>query len=48
MAVASILVKNGYKVFQGKERKAPSSKAYVYFLDVEKVDTEKETKQDEG
>lgn len=37
MTVAAILVKNGYKVFQGKERKTPTSKSYVYFLEAEKV-----------
>lgn len=37
LAVASVLVKNGYKVYQGKERKTPTSKSYVYFLEAEKV-----------
>lgn len=37
MAVAAILVKNGYKVFQGKERKTPTSRSYAYFLEVAKV-----------
>ncbi len=37
MTVAAILVKNGYKVFQGKKRKTPTSKSYVYFLEAEKV-----------
>lgn len=37
MTVAAILVKNGYKVFQGKERKTPTSKSYIYFLEAEKL-----------
>lgn len=45
MTVAAILVKNGYRVSQGKCRKAPNSKAYVYFLDVEKAE---EAKPDES
>lgn len=40
MTVAAILVKNGYRVSQGKGRKAPNSKAYVYFLEAEKVSEE--------
>lgn len=40
MTVAAILVKNGYKVSQGKARKAPNSKSYIYFLDVEEVSEE--------
>lgn len=45
MKVASILVKNGYKVWQGKRRKTPTSKAYVYFIEAEKVE---EVKNGEG
>ena len=40
MTVAAILVKNGYRVAQGKGRKSPNSKAYVYFLEAEKVNEE--------
>lgn len=46
MIAAAILVKNGYRVNQGKCRKAPNSKAYVYFLEVEKVS--EEVKPDES
>lgn len=41
LKVASILVKNGYKVHQGKERKTPTSKAYVYYIEAEKLDDTK-------
>ena len=40
MAVAAILVKNGYRVRQGKERKSANSKAYVYFIEADKPDEE--------
>ena len=46
MTVAAILVKNGYRVNQGKERKSPTSKAYVYYLEAEKVSDE--VKHDES
>lgn len=38
LAVASILVKNGYKVSQGKER-IPGKKSYVYFVEYEETDS---------
>lgn len=44
--VAAILVKNGYRVRQGKKRKAPNGKAYVYFLEVDKPNEEE--KQNES
>ena len=46
MTVAAILVKNGYRVNQGKERKTPNGKAYVYFIEAEKVS--EEVRSDEG
>lgn len=45
MTVAAILVKNGYRVSQGKMRKGPTSKAYVYYLEADKVE---EVKSDES
>lgn len=33
--VASVLIKNGYKVFQGKRNKTPTGKALDYFLVIE-------------
>lgn len=38
MTVAAILVKNGYRVAQRKERKTPNGKAYMYFIEAEKVE----------
>nr|DAQ43542.1 MAG TPA: hypothetical protein [Caudoviricetes sp.] len=35
--VAAILVKNGYRVWQGKERKTPTGKAYTYYVEAEKL-----------
>ena len=32
--VAGILIKNGYTVSQGKEKKTPTGKTYEYFLTV--------------
>lgn len=32
--VAGILIKNGYTVSQGKEKKTPTGKVYDYFLTV--------------
>lgn len=37
MKVAAILVKNGYRVSQGKEPRAPKSKSYDYYLEVDDV-----------
>lgn len=48
LTVASILVKNGYKVYQSKERKAPTSRAYTYFIVAEKTDDQKGSKADES
>lgn len=48
LAVAAILIKNGYKVYQSKERKAPNSKAYVYYLVAEKTDDKKDDNCDES
>lgn len=36
LAIATLLVKNGYTVRQGKEPKSPSSKSYVYYVYAEK------------
>ena len=38
MTVAAILVKNGYRVFQTKQRKTPTGKTMIYVLDVKKVE----------
>jgi len=51
LTVAAILVKNGYKVWQGKERKTPTGKAYVYYLVAEKALYDRQTDEvtsDEG
>lgn len=37
LKVAAILVRNGYKVWQGKERKTPTGKSYTYFVEAEKL-----------
>lgn len=43
--VASVLIKNGYRVSQGKEKRSPSSKSYDYFLEFEDVrDKQEESK----
>lgn len=36
--VAGILIKNGYTVSQGKEKKTPTGKVYDYFLVVSRDD----------
>lgn len=36
--VAAILVKNGYKVNQVREKKTPTAKAYNYGLEIEETD----------
>lgn len=36
--VAGILIKNGYTVSQGKEKKSPTGKTYDYFLVVSRND----------
>lgn len=36
LAVANILIKNGYKVWQGKEKKTENGKSVDYFLCIEK------------
>lgn len=36
--VAGILIKNGYTVSQGKEKKTPTGKTYDYFLEVSRSD----------
>ena len=46
MTVAAILAKNGYRVSQGKGRKSPNSKAYVYYLEIDK--SNEEVKSDES
>lgn len=33
LTVAAILVKNGYTVRQGRERKGPNGKTYVYYIE---------------
>ncbi len=40
LAVAAILVKNGYRVSQGKEKKTPAGRAFVYYIEAQKVDEE--------
>ena len=40
LAVAAILVKNGYRVRQGKERKSENSRTYVYFIEADRTDKE--------
>lgn len=40
LKVAAILVKNGYKVWQGKERKTPTGKSYAYFIEAKEKDEE--------
>lgn len=37
LTVAAILVKNGYKVWQSKERRTPTGKAYTYYVEAEKL-----------
>lgn len=37
LTVAAILVKNGYRVWQSKERSTPTGKVYTYFVEVEKL-----------
>lgn len=37
LIVAGILVRNGYRVCQMKEKKTPNGKTVVYMLDAEKV-----------
>ena len=39
--VAGILIKNGYTVSQGKEKKTPTGKTYDYFLLVSRDDNAK-------
>lgn len=36
LAVATLLIKNGYTVRQGKELKSPTSKTYNYYVYAEK------------
>lgn len=40
LKVAAVLVKNGYKVWQGKERKTPTGKSYSYFIETEEKNEE--------
>lgn len=42
LAVAAVLVKNGYRVSQGKERTTPKGKSYTYFLEYEKAQKKEE------
>ena len=39
--VAGILIKNGYTVAQGKEKRSPTGKVYDYFLVVSKDDNDR-------
>ena len=39
--VAGILIKNGYTVSQGKEKRTPTGKTYDYFLLVSRDDNTK-------
>lgn len=40
LTVAAILIKNGYKVCQKKKRSSPTSKSYIYYLQVEEADND--------
>ena len=40
ITVAAIPVKNGYRVFQAKQKKTPTGKTTIYVLDVKKVEDE--------
>ncbi len=45
LKVAAVLIKNGYRVSQDKEKRTPTGKSYDYFLDCEDVrDKQKDTK----
>lgn len=35
LKVAAVLVKNGYKVCQGREKRTPTGKSYAYFIEAE-------------
>lgn len=51
LTVAAILVKNGYKVWQDKERSTPTGKSYTYFIEAQKLKPPtpgKEEKRDES
>ena len=37
LEVAAILVKNGYKAWQSKERRTPTGKSFVYYIEAEKM-----------
>lgn len=40
LTVASILIKNGYTVRQGKEKKKPDGKTYVYYVETVEEETQ--------
>lgn len=44
LEVARILIKNGYKVCQGKRQKTPTGKQVDYTLKVEEVEDKVETR----
>ena len=43
LTVAQILIKNGYTVSQGKEKKTPDGKAMIYYLRVREDDGNADT-----
>lgn len=44
LTVAAILVKNGYTVRQGKERRTPNARAFTYYIEAEKADEKEATR----
>ena len=40
MTVAAILVKNGYRVAQLKEKRGTTNRSYIYYIEAEKVTQE--------
>ena len=39
LVVAAILVKNGYKVAQVKEKPNPNARSYVYYIEAEEAES---------
>ena len=44
LTVAAILVKNGYTVRQGKERRTPTARVFNYYIEAEKDDEKEATR----
>lgn len=44
LTVAAILVKNGYTVRQGKERRTPIARVFTYYIEAEKDDEKEATR----